>query len=943
MNACSVSLFPKLVDYTGIVIFERLLLPCPILAKPDLTMCVFAAVDPFCFCWSVCCFHATAPVSFRLASVFLEEEKGRICRLRNIKSVLASAKFMGSGGGSSVKQHNNRRRRRPYPDAPHRLVSNLNQRQIAILDTYSQHPAAASLPSLTPNYPPHPFGNITENTLLPESLVRRSSLNKEDTDRGRPKGERSSHRNSIGPSAAWRGRASNEANQSTSLVLEGEERVSLSDHRGEAAASGSETARKIDKGLFFLHDGHGRLQNIQRQKSGAVAHTVQQEDGQANSSGPSAIDLFDQCGLVPSAAIEVEGLVGTTRECQLSRASSIENTGVVDLTGSNTAAFAYPVAPAPAASRPPLGPDGAPSVVRGTRNHKKKILRREVRVRNATSRKQEAAAGQSRPPFAAGNSSAAPRGARQVPPPPSGRGVSVARVSGSISQGAGNTDEPARGTRSGRLNATPADTKPPAKANRVRRRWKVDNESFAAPVPSALQAGLGVAAPSSEQRLASAKERLHKTKGLEELKSEHVKALEILQDISCPSTAAARSAIGDSDCTAEDVAVKAATRGLYERGISGVTRSGKAAVGGPRRPLAAAAGMDIGPADAEIDELSANLPRIGSLAQNALRQLYRKWWMEIAKGGIPPPACSAQDILEVSKFRGVVEAAVNGQQNLNFVTDVGRETALAAKSSVQVAVKENGGENDVPNTAAGAAEDRCHATDTESSRGGAGIQDERPGCDKSIPSAPSCVEQQLALGTAAAPGRARNGAIVEAKNDQNKSTSIESRQPVPVAESQTFEPPGESDLGTAHNMPVTTTPSMHQANAMALASGARSRDHKAPKGDNSDLSCEVAKATRQDAPRLMAQLESDVESVPEDDGVAVEEEEGHHGRIYLPDGRFVSTRRDNLGGKGDEVLDDENVGGGDGVVAEQSVGNKEVVGSEADDASLDYADDDFET
>ncbi|CAM9953120.1 unnamed protein product, partial [Ectocarpus sp. 12 AP-2014] len=90
----------------------------------------------------------------KLASIFLQEEKGRIHRLRQIKSVLASGKLMGNVGGntssSSVTQPDRRGKRRPLP--------NISEHH----SHHTHHTAHRRFQDadVKPNYPANPFGNV---------------------------------------------------------------------------------------------------------------------------------------------------------------------------------------------------------------------------------------------------------------------------------------------------------------------------------------------------------------------------------------------------------------------------------------------------------------------------------------------------------------------------------------------------------------------------------------------------------------------------------------------------------------------------------------------------------------------------------------------------------------------------------------------------------------
>ena len=97
------------------------------------------------------------------------------------------------------------------------------------------------------------------------------------------------------------------------------------------------------------------------------------------------------------------------------------------------------------------------------------------------------------------------------------------------------------------------------------------------------------------------------------------------------------------------------------------------------------------------------------------------------------------------------------------------------------------------------------------------------------------------------------------------------------------------------------------------------------------------------APRPASQHDSDVESVSEDNDIAGAQEEGHDGRIFLADGRFISTRRTSSeAASGEDGSNDGRVGGGGVAVDRSSVSDEVLVDSVAEDESLDYANESFE-
>lgn len=930
------------------------------------------------------CFFARAAVLARLASIFLQEEKGRIHRLRQIKSVLASGRLMGNVGGntssSSMTQPARRGKRRPLPNASEH-------------HSYHTHHTAHRRfqhADVKPHYPANPFGNVgSDIQQFPTPMGRRSSL--EEALRGgrNEVNAHAQHRNSMDRSEMARGDDRRAIADQVSAL--GGSTQSLYGSRSDLVRTNNAAPDTTGDKNHFLHSQHkeGLISSNQADEKGQlllqglVSHNTSRvlvaEENHAISSGQSAIDLFDQCGIVPMAAVEKEGLVGTTSTYNSSRESGKhDSTGRNNLGTSTTddSSPRYPITAATVAPpRPPLVPGGTSSTIdfRGAGNHPRDA------GRGSAMRTQAAATHGVRPRPLLTNSGASTSSraklARQQAPSLSSGTEAVAGTSrphGKLRRGvpkdATMTDSSSRRSRMvPRLNSenrysAETTTSIPKPDRRTRRRWNVDAASptgassntpappgVAAVAEAAAAAGIdaveseSTSAFASEQRIASAKERLHKNKDLEALKSEHVEALSILQDISCPSTAAValeatrgesveEDGGGDGKTKSPESAVEATRRCLlYERNNSSTTTTG-----GSRGRGVAPEGV---PADVEVDKLSADLPRIGSEEQATLRAMYRKWWMKVANGGSPPSLGTPAGLLD--EANNVVEgdnanltdsnlvgergnAPVVGQRRAG-TTDVGQEEGQAGRTASDVRNIEvvNGAEE--PESVARTEPEKKLSESEKSDL-------VRPRTPRG---AEACVLEKSDDGsktslTELEGTRANDGIITNHCKEPATSVGAEvGTTGVPKAGAATG---GEPESTSSKEEAANTEGSI----LLHTSAGVPPTKDGAVGGTGSASS----------SPGEQQAAASDVDSVSEDDGLEKEQEEGHHGRIYLADGRFVSTWRNNAEAIDDAVEHLKDLGIVDG--SDNRTGSScEVVVDESaakglDDVSMGYADEDFE-
>ena len=771
---------------------------------------------------------------------------------------------------------------------------------------------------------------------------------------------------------AWDGRTNNsQYDQAFSSTL-GKGGMSCPYDRRAGYQRGDEIMGRIANSLVLSNKGragyHGEIS-----PTGLASRTTGPKSGQPISSGPSAIDLFDQCGLAPSATNDVEGIMGTTHCARASQQEAGDGAGVVDTVGKKDAGIGYPLGPTLQAARPPVTPDGP--LDRGEKGRLRDPRRHETRVRNAIKGSSDSIDGQSRSPTARGHVPAASRSAQQGLAASSGREAMVSKNGGKRRQSVGNSAESTtKGVYRGRSNANLRETQGPAQADRARRRWNVSGDSSAALVPSAPRAGRKeYAPPLSEQRFLTAKVRLHKSKDLNALKSEHMEALSILQDISSPSTSAAQST-SIAGAPGNDAAAQT-TSPTHELVSFAAASPDQAFITETASVCPAPPKVEFGPADADVDKLSADLPRIGSQEQAALRSLYRKWWMKIANGGSPPSPYTPNP-LESTRSRKRVGAAVV----VDTGRDVGRHRGArppvakqgptrqlvgASNGKRRVVTKpvralSNGtrqfvakpagvssnGEKRVMAKPAGISGERVSkkqqpsglGTDTRSRS--LGREKNRTGV-----TAAAFVAAQIALGMAAVLKVKNNEKTSAVKSCRGQRTTRKVRQPNAAA--KTPQPPPALSSRIGHGTNISRTPGsfpMAPSSTLSAAEADRSKQHNrggVPLSVRRDPPDNEIEETA--APLPAPQHDSDVESVSEDNDIVGEQEEGHDGRIFLADGRFISTRRTSSeAANGDDVSNDGRVGGGGVGVGRSVVSDEVLVDSVAEDESLGYADESFE-
>lgn len=557
---------------------------------------------------------------------------------------------MGSGTSSTSGTFGtNRRRRRPFPDTSYnvgRHAGSQHQAGMMTSSAYGQLLAEGRLPLLIPNYPAAPFRDKAKDTLVPGSHVTREPPLELGIGKSRRKaGRYGSHHDTKNDSSAAAGRthvhnSSGGASRSKRSLPESNGGL----FPGGVAGGGGDVIPNAD-GALLDHHGRSGLKDEQSQPGLIASHTGER-GGQVVSSGPSAIDLFDQCGfVVPDAVVKVEGLVGTSRPRQSWKSPSDDH-NMVDIMVTTPPAAGQGVARVSPVDMLPVVPgrEWVDSV--SSRVRQRNPVQQEKRVSKAT-RRSHVAPGQPRPPVSGGSPPSPPRGFRSKAAP--GMGTGPTKNNRRIRRGVGDTAEK-RTSRLGHSNGpSPTETKAPAKADRVRRRWNFNEPSATIPVPSPPNAGQQETVTSSEQRLVSAQARLHKSKNLDALKSEHVEALSILQDISCPSAAETRGAASDGDEDRKCGDIQAARSDPRERDTSKTARSPKSLALDAVGTTGARIRGVLGPGDADYEALSAYLPRTDSREHAALRLLYREWWTEVTNDS---SASNVPDPLEVPEPPG---------------------------------------------------------------------------------------------------------------------------------------------------------------------------------------------------------------------------------------------------------------------------------------------------
>lgn len=902
----------------------------------------------------------------RLATVYLEEEKNRIIRLRKIKSVLASGNYIGAAAPSkTINTQNNRRRRRPHPDSLHQAPTYTNR---------SRHDPQSSL---APKCPQRLFGNIVP--LLPATLEVSTTLEQKDNNKqhhqtdGSPRYDYASaarsHTNSHDES---RGEDTGTKFKHTAPLPDGRG-VPLVHEIANNCGDGHSRSRRHSQefqhpsGVDAFLGPHGDVfqQKSHSEVANASSSTVK-DNNMAVSSGASAIDLFDQCGLVPAAAVEFAGLVGTSRE---------ENQRAVDSSPDIDSAAANGREPIPQGSlstpavpslsiKPPL----APRVSAGMRG-RHGLQQRDLgdttdsagnRNRRTNESDVQESVDKARPPFLGGAALSTKN--RVSPTYGVRRGVEVElgkTVRGAVPGGGGSTTvrrSRSPGHQGSKMSVMvgSANTKGESSSGRVRRRWsstsdgsggapgasvnKVANTTGRAGAVRKEGRGDEIAATTSS-RIASAQAQLRKDKDLEALKSEHVEALSILQDINAPSIAAPQENLAEKRKSGEEKVAKSKSNITNLAGRKNSTTRASVSIAEKVETRAGSSSA----ADVNFDDLSANLPRIGSREQAVLRTLYRKWWMKIANDGVylPPSTPDAVDMLETGLEENRLDKQIDdvstadassvgpkkpaetianpygiegvsdnqgrseGSQPDAFIWEstigaVGMEKPRLPVHPITGGTYKHEGESRVGEGAEPAGKDEVHDSVTNTSGDAEGCNGDDKGSDKSIP-------ELAASSTHETPE--------EFSSDRSSSSDANNRVPdIPNGTSYADVRSGESYAPRPTNIktPDESTPISSRIPQSSVTIPSPSTEtcpaEKAPLG------------------QPQQRHESDPNVVPDDDGLTTGEEEGLHGRIYLSDGRFVSTRRyssKNVMGAGDEIMD------------------RDSTASDASDSS-EYDDEDFE-
>lgn len=876
----------------------------------------------------VTCFFLLICLSTRLASVYLEEEKGRIRRLRKIKSVLASGNFMGVGAhlkSTSHKLYQGRRRWRPYNDVSQREVGNAEPRHQGHLPTVA-----------FPNYPTRPFGNVDTSTFRPGGSVIHGTVENKDSRRS----EGSSEHGDSPIVTDLAGHSTRGGKETSRRSIELFPHGSLDD--GSGLSQDGQDTQEPDYVLvsgYSSNSGRGTRSNFS-------SDTAEGED--LVSLGASAIDLFDQSGAVPTAAVESASLEGMSREAsqKITRKSNLCGRRDGD---ERTAPVLAPEAPITV--RPPLAA-GAPVGIRGRKGRQRDVGGTTDFARKTPPGNEFHARGTSerwKPPLAGGtlsrNSRASPF--RGTPPKAAGvvednrklrRGSRTGCIRGSRPDRQDGETPLAISSHRKAAAATETGVRDKSSA-RVRRRWSdiekdgggTDDTGRASTTielgggregagagAGGGRGGRGESEQQSSHRLASAQARLHKDKDLKALKSEHVEALVILQDISAPSTAgveATATVCGGAIVESDSYAPAVAKQQLLERSAAKVCPSEeniKAETG----PVA------VDAADADVDLLSANLPRIGFQEQAALRLLYRKWWMKLANGAGPLP--STPDMLEMAEA-GLIKGAqdIDERDALPTSPMLGKGCRRAEQdTSASIDGYPDGTAADI-----GEEKKQFHTscivaqTSTVASRRRADVTRAGKSTSYTVKKggvlASVLAETSPALGSGkrdeSTAGKLGNdgrkvsgncdgkGAPGETMKQTDASLNL-TRVPGDTFESSQNAHQSRSQTAVIRDAPQAGSTTQCTIGATLLdKNGSRVRSEimirsvfaacEEPCG-NEDAT--IASRTPQ-----TQHVESDVESGSDDDGFEPREEEGLHGRIYLPDGRFVSTRHVSI--KGDNV------------------------------------------
>lgn len=365
------------------------------------------------------------------------------------------------------------------------------------------------------------------------------------------------------------------------------------------------------------HDGRYRLKVEPSDKASSSFHATKDGD-EVIRSGPSALDLYYQDGLSSERTSRLEENVDTAEHTN-SRTPNVYIPG--NPTGNNTIATEDPLARTASAARPMLLPTIAPSDSYNRKVHGTATTNNNTRDRNVASRNQIAS---DRKPFSlVSNSTSAVSASQQSQALPKGR-MGDTRMTRRAGRDVGPKNLEPRTSHPHRLDPFHVETKvAAAKPERVRRRWK-SSEGSICPPPSQTQEAPKLEGCVKGPTAKKAQGRLQKDKSLDALKSEHSEALLILQGIDRLSTTTARK-LKDDGQRGESVAIEGAT----ERKC--LQKHDDPTIGEISEVKAAGEGMAEPNAVGE-EGLFASPPHITPRDEAAQRLMYRKWWLEIAKG-----------------------------------------------------------------------------------------------------------------------------------------------------------------------------------------------------------------------------------------------------------------------------------------------------------------------
>lgn len=365
------------------------------------------------------------------------------------------------------------------------------------------------------------------------------------------------------------------------------------------------------------HDGHYYRLKVGPSHKACSSFHVMKDSDQAIGSGPSALDLYYQDGLSSDRTSSQEENVDTSEHTS-SRTPNVCILG--NPTGNKTITAEDPLTQTVSAARPMLLPVIASSDSCSRKAHGTATINNNTRDRNVASMNQ-VASGRKLSSLVS-NSTLAVSTSRQSRVPPKGR-IGDTRMT----RRAGRDLDPKKGesrtSHPKRLDPFPVETKVTAvKPERVRRRWK-SSEGSVSPPPSQIQEAPKLEGCAKGSTAKKAQGRLQKDKSLDALKSEHSEALSILQDINRLSTTATK--LKDDGQKGDSVAIEGATaRKRLQEQIDPTT--------GKISDVEAAAVILVDPNAVGEEGPSANPPRITPRDEAAQRLMYRKWWLEIARG-----------------------------------------------------------------------------------------------------------------------------------------------------------------------------------------------------------------------------------------------------------------------------------------------------------------------